>query len=113
TCPGMKAYLLALGAVLMGASLPAAAQQPVPAAPTSQQVVVLRNGSSLQGEVYSLGDYYRVRTATSEVRLAARDVERVAPTLVHAYDARRAERKVWTADDHLRMAAWCIRQELW
>lgn len=111
----MKAYLLTLAALLGGVGLPAAAQQPAPVVPetTGQQVVVLRNGSSLQGEVYPLGDYYRVRTATTEVRLAARDVERVAPTLVDAYDARRAERKVWTADDHLRMAAWCIRQELW
>jgi hypothetical protein len=113
--PGMKPYLFALSASLAGFALSAAAQQPAPASPAAsgQQVVVLRNGSSLQGEVFSLGDYYRVKTETTEVRLAARDVERIAPTLLHAYDARRAERKEWQADDHLRMAAWCIRQELW
>lgn len=77
------------------------------------QVVVLRNGSVVEGEVVSLGDYYRVTTAATEMRLASRDVERLTSTLIEAYDAKRADIRQPQADDHLRLAAWCIRQELW
>ncbi len=93
---------LALVALLVGST-----------AMAEPQVVVLRNGSVVQGDVVPLGDYYRVTTASTEMRLPARDVERLASTLIEAYDAKRAELGQPQADDHLRLAAWCIRQELW
>ena len=83
------------------------------AAENNIQVVVLRNGNVLVGEVDLLGDAYRVATATSEVRLAVRDVERVVGSMIEAYEAKRAEVRVLTTDEHLRLAAWSIRQEMW
>ncbi len=79
----------------------------------TRQVVVLRNGNVLQGEVDLLGDVYRVMTNTSEIRLPATEVERVVATLHDAYAARRAEVRSDVAVDRLRLATWCIRQEMW
>jgi len=82
-------------------------------ASSATQVVVLRNGNVLEGQVDELPGTYRVITATSEIRLAAREVERLAPTLISAYDAKRAEVRKKSASDHLQLASWCVRQELW
>lgn len=77
------------------------------------QVVVLRNGNVLEGEVDRLGDMYRIATQSSEIRLPARDVERIAPTLLDAYAARQQEVHDDSQTDRLELAIWCIRQELW
>lgn len=77
------------------------------------QVVVLRNGNILEGQVDRLGDSYRVLTGVSEIRLASRDVERVVPTLFDAYACKRIEVREDSASDHIALAMWCIRHEIW
>lgn len=79
----------------------------------TSQVVVLRNGNVLQGEVDLLGDVYRIATHSSEIRLPARDVERITATLQDAYVAKRQEVREDSQTDRLDLANWCIRQELW
>ncbi len=79
----------------------------------AQRVVLLRNGNVLVGEVDPLGDVYRVRTDTSEIRLPGRDVQCVVATLHDAYAACRGQVRPDVAVDRLRLATWCIRQELW
>lgn len=79
----------------------------------TSQVVVLRNGNVLKGEIDHLGDFYRVATGTSEIRLPARNVERIVSTLQDAYLAKRGELREGSITDHLDLAVWCIRQELW
>lgn len=106
--PAALTLLLPLVLLPMGHAK-AQPQQPQPAT----QVVVLRNGNVLEGQVDQLPGTYRVITATSEIRLAARDVERLAPSLLGAYDAKRAEVRPDSASDHLQLASWCVRQELW
>ncbi|QDU57196.1 hypothetical protein [Aeoliella mucimassa] len=77
------------------------------------QVVVLRNGNVLEGQVDRLADGYYVTTSTSEFRLAARDVERISATLQDAYAAKRAEVRENCVTDHLILASWCMQQEMW
>lgn len=101
--PGLFLTLLVMAAAV------AQPRQPEP----STQIVVLRNGNVLEGQVDELPDTIRVLTATSEIRLPVRDVERLAPSLLGAYDAKRAEVRQGSAGDHLELAAWCVRQELW
>ncbi|MGI9456824.1 MAG: hypothetical protein ACR2NU_09690 [Aeoliella sp.] len=76
-------------------------------------MVVLHNGNVLIGQVDLLGDAYRVATGASEIRLSLRDVERVVGSLLEAYEAKRKKVRANSADDHLRLAAWCVRQEMW
>lgn len=96
-------YIIALAALL--ATGAAIGQTP--------QVVVLQNGNVLEGEVDHLGQFYRVATGTSEIRLPARNVERIVATLQDAYLAKRSEVREGSISDHLALASWCIRQELW
>lgn len=85
---------------------------PVAMAQTTE-VVVLRNGNILEGQVDRIGDSYRIATGTSEMRLTSRDVERVVPTLLDAYACKRIEVREDSAADHIVLAMWCIRHELW
>ena len=77
------------------------------------QVVVLRNGNVLQGQVDRLADGYYVTTESSEFRLAARDVERIAATVQDAYVAKLADVREDSASDRLALASWCMQQQLW
>ncbi len=77
------------------------------------QVVVLRNGNVLEGQVDRLGNVVLVVTETSEIRLPAGDIERVAATLHDAYVARQHEVRLGVVVDRVRLASWCIRHELW
>ncbi|WP_442481587.1 hypothetical protein [Aeoliella sp. SH292] len=85
---------------------------PVAMAQTTE-VVVLRNGNILEGQVDRIGDAYRIATGTSEMRLTSRDVERVVPTILDAYACKRIEVREDSAADHITLAMWCIRHELW
>lgn len=105
--------LFPLFLLLVGVGYSTVAQAQDPGTAENLQVVVLRNGNVLHGEVYSLGDQYRVVTKVSEIRLWVREVERIAPTLTEAYEAKRLEVRPGSPEDHLRLAAWAIRQEMW
>jgi hypothetical protein len=83
------------------------------AADVKPQVVVLKNGNVLRGTVESAGDYLRIVSAGSEINLRATDVDLICDSVEAAYDQLRARISSPTAIDHMRIAAWCVRQELW
>lgn len=76
-------------------------------------VLVLRNGSLLQGQVTRLGDRYLVTLASgSELRLSESDVEMVARTLPEAYQRRLANLSRPDVPAFLDLAEWCLRHHL-
>lgn len=99
----MKARILVTTALIIASAL----------ASHAAEVVVLRNGNVLQGEVDRLQGAIRVATETSEHYLPVRDVERITATLLDAYAAKRIEVREGSISDHLELAKWCMRQEIW
>lgn len=82
-------------------------------ASSAAEVVVLRNGNVLEGEVDRLQGVVRVATESGEHYLNVRDVERITATLLDAYAAKRIEVREGSISDHLELAKWCMRQEIW
>lgn len=97
-----------LSVVLLAATTPVHAQRPS----TAAGVLVLRNGHLLQGDISRSGDEYVVRQATSVIRLGAAQVEFFARTRREAYEVLRRRHDPPTGDDHIRLAQWCLRNEL-
>lgn len=77
-----------------------------------QGVVVLRDGGVLTGAIVSDGQQYRVATASREVSVAAGKIEVIAATVEEAYERRRSALRNPSADTHIRLADWCLRQNL-
>ncbi len=80
--------------------------------PAADQIVVLRNGEVLRGQVVRQEDHYRITLANGELRLRAAEVELICHDLDEAYRAKRAQIQMDRADDHLDLAEWCLRQSL-
>ncbi|WP_425399831.1 hypothetical protein [Aeoliella sp.] len=99
----MNARTLVTSALLLASAL----------ASHAAEVVVLRNGNVLEGEVDRLQDVVRVATENSQHYLPLRDVERITATLLDAYAAKRIEVREGSVSDHLALAKWCMRQEIW
>jgi hypothetical protein len=78
-------------------------------------VLVLRSGRVLRGEIVRVGDRYRVVLGgQDEVGVPADSVELQAATLAAAYHVRAQQLSPRsTAADHLALADWCVRYELW
>lgn len=85
-----------------------------PALQPQQAVLVLRNRQVIEGEVTPAGDYYLVGFGkTGQVRLAAKDVEMVCRSLDEAYQRKAAEIAGKSANAHLELAEWCVKQSLY
>ena len=72
-------------------------------------ILVLRNGGVIAGKVERLADQYRVTTADSELTLRAEQVEMFCQSMDEVYQRRRFQRTGSTADSHLDLAQWCMR----
>lgn len=83
------------------------------AADVNPQVIVLKNGNVLRGTVESAGEYLRIVSAGTEINLRAKDVDLVCDSVEAAYQQLRGRISSPTASDHMGIAAWCVRQELW
>jgi hypothetical protein len=84
-----------------------------PAAPTGQQLLVLRNGQALEGSVSRSGDIYHVALSGGEIRIKAADVELVCRDLEEAYQRKRAVIPVGSLRERLDLAQWCERHKLY
>jgi hypothetical protein len=78
-----------------------------------QQLVVLRNGNVLHGAVEPAGDHWRVISAGTELHLRQADVDFLCDSMEAAYKEYRSRLTTPAAADHLQLAAWCVRHELW
>jgi hypothetical protein len=77
--------------------------------PTTKGVLVLRNGNVLSGDVRRIGDVYRIESRGGTLQVPAGQVERFAPSLWTAYEARRRDRVEGSADAHVDIARWCLQ----
>jgi hypothetical protein len=75
-------------------------------------VIVLRNGNVLEGSVSRGDGYYVVEHQGASLQVPADQVERACASLVEAYELRRQERVGASADSHLELARWCVRNQL-
>ena len=81
--------------------------------PLRGEIVMLRNGSLIEGEVEVLGSQIMVETSASRMRLSRSEVDDVVASRQDAYEKKRARIVHPTAEKHLQLARWCLRQELW
>jgi hypothetical protein len=103
------------GAVVfwVGIFCPASSRQPVWASEADlPRLLVLRNGSILQGEITRQGNYYRVAMPRSEFQVPVGQVDICCRSLEEAYQKRRAAGTGSSADSHRQLAAWCLRHNM-
>jgi len=99
--------LLCLVAALASLGLCAAAE------PSSPQVIVLRTGHVMTGEVTETDDSYRVDLPGGGQIMLPRDrVAVVGGSLPDVYQKRLDRSPPQTAGEHLSVAQWCLRNDL-
>lgn len=79
----------------------------------AQQLVALRNGNILRGTVERVGDHWRVVSAGSELYLRPGEVDFQCDSIEAAYAQYHSRLTTPSATDHMQLAAWCVRHELW
>lgn len=86
----------------------------LPARPADAEVVLLRNGSLLEGTVDRQGEQVVVRSAGSVLRLRAAEVAHTAESKLALYEWRREQAAAGplTSDDHLLLADWALSNGL-
>jgi hypothetical protein len=77
-------------------------------------LLVLANGSIMEGTIARDGDYYRVLLEKGTLRVRADQVDFFCQTMAEAYQRRQARRlgQMPSADAHVEMAQWCLQHEL-
>jgi hypothetical protein len=88
---------------LLGLSLPLAAEP---------GVVLLKNGEVFHGQIEAQGEEVRIFLPNGEVRFRTADVECAAATIKELFLKKQAAVLPGDAQEHLRVAQWCIRQGL-
>ena len=76
-------------------------------------MLVLRNGQTLEGKVTRVGDLYYLAVPEGVIRLKAGDVELCCRSIEEAYRQKQAAIQVGDAEEHLRLAQWCLKQGLY
>lgn len=87
------------------------AQSPV-AAPPERGMVILRNGEVIRGKIVRNEESYIVDLPNGRIRIKPGDVDVVCSTLEEGYQRKRAVIQVGNVHDHLNLAQWCLRHEL-
>lgn len=78
----------------------------------AEGVVVLRNGNVLAGTIRRVGSNYFIESAGASLQVPAEQVEMACGSLAEAYEQRRRDRVGASADAHLELARWCLRNNL-
>ncbi len=81
---------------------------------SQQGLLVLANGSVIEGTVVLSGDYYGVLLEKGKLQIRIDQVDFFCETMAEAYTRRKARRidLSSTADAHLEMAQWCLQHGL-
>jgi|GEM_PF-5555444 len=139
TCGRGVAALVLLGVVLGGRLPPTMAQHPSRTQPLTVQtrpvdvadpqslpkrkptsdgpgpvsgLLLLKNGSVLEGEVRRIQGGYVVRVPNGEITLQESQVDTFCRTLQEAYHYKRGRLPVGDPKAHLELALWCLRYHL-
>jgi hypothetical protein len=110
----MKAFfrlLVCALALAVPAWVSAVAQQ-TPAPTPSGHVLVLENEHVLEGEVTRDGAVYHIRRDSSELTVPAAKALAVCASMEEAYKFVCSRANLRDADEHLRLARWCLINEL-
>jgi hypothetical protein len=103
----LLAWAFALAVPIWGS----ASAQPTPT-PSSGRVLVLDNERVLEGEVTRDGELYRIRRDSSELTVPANKALAVCGSVEEAYKFLSSRANLRDADEHLRLARWCLMHEL-
>ena len=86
--------------------------EPTPPAPSAQQILILRNGQTIEGRISQKDGLYVVDFSDGQIRLKPADVDLVCSSLEEGYRRKRAAMATGDAHDHLELAQWCLRHSL-
>ncbi len=78
----------------------------------AEGVIVLRNGNVLAGTIRQAGPHYFIESEGASLQVPAEQVEMACGSLAEAYEQRRRDRVGASADAHLELARWCLRNNL-
>jgi hypothetical protein len=84
----------------------------LPEGQSQERLLVLQDGGVLRGQISSEGEHYVVARGGGRMRVAASKVMRVCSSLDEAYHARRQQMTRPSAEAHLALAEWCLRNDL-
>jgi len=88
-------------------------QQETPSPPEAQPgLLLLHNGQALRGKLLLSGAYWIVYVPEGEIRIRASEVDAPCHTADEAYLRLRSTTALFSANDHLRLAQWCLREKL-
>ncbi len=79
----------------------------------AQGVLLLRNGQTIEGHVTRGSGQYQVSFPGGEIRVPVADVDLYCRTLNEGYQRKRAAIQAGNVQDHLDLARWCERHELY
>ena len=83
-----------------------------PTASPVQGMVLLRNGEVIEGRISRDGGIYIVDLPNGRIRIKQADVDLVCSSLEEGYRRKRAIIQVGNVHDHLDLAQWCLRHNL-
>jgi hypothetical protein len=75
-------------------------------------VLLLLNGSVIEGQILRAGNRFDVSQADSDLHIRTTDVAFAGRDLADCYEFRRREIDLTRAQDHLDLAEWCLRHGL-
>ena len=76
------------------------------------QFLLLKNGQLLAGHVSLHGDRYLVAVPYGEIQVRRADVDQIVGSPQEAYLHRKNATRFGDADEHLRLAQWCLDRSL-
>jgi len=82
------------------------------AAPAAPGVLLLRNGQVLRGSLTLSGDHWTIKVPEGEIRIRATEVDYRCASVEEAYARLKLSTGVGGTLDHLRLAQWCLRENL-
>lgn len=98
------------GAGLVGT---ACGQQAAPPPPEAQPgLLLLHNGQTLRGKLILSSSYWIVYVPEGEIRIRTSEVDAPCHNADEAYQRLRSSVALFSANDHLRLAQWCLREKL-
>ncbi len=108
----MSRFCHPFAALLLLASLAALAQaEPLQLAPT-EGVLLLHNGSTLQGQITRVGDHYCVALPGAEIRVRVGEVELYCRDLDEAYRLKSGVLHPGQVEQRLELVEWCLAHDL-